>query len=58
MIVSLTRNLSNLAELMGQGYTEDDAADFAAYLLDIGITDTDDLSNDEWTNHLWDWESE
>jgi len=54
MTVSTTNNLSTLAELMGN-YTETEAADFAQYLLDSGVTETDDLTDQRWGYLLEEW---
>lgn len=55
MIVSTTNNLSTLAELMGNAYTETEAADFAQYLLESGVTNTDDVTDQRWGYLLEEW---
>lgn len=59
MTISYNRNLSNLAELMGNDYTELDAANFAAYLIEErNITNTDQVTDAEWADLLTAWEVE
>lgn len=55
MTVSTTANLSILAEMMGNDYTESNAADFAQYLLDSNVTDTDDVTDQRWGYLLEEW---
>ena len=58
MTISTTRNLSQLAELMGNDYTEADAAKFAAHLIEqYGVADTDELGDNEWLEALAEWDS-
>lgn len=56
MTVDRNNNLSKLAEWMGNGYTKDDAASFAAYLIDQGISDTNQIDIEEWNNTIIMWE--
>ena len=58
MIVSTTRNLSKLAELMGNAYTEVDAKSFAAHLIEQhGVTNTDDVDDAKFFEALGEWEA-
>lgn len=57
MTISYNRNLSNLAELMGNDYDELSAASFATYLIEEReITDTDQVTDAEWADLLTAWE--
>lgn len=51
-----TINLSTLAEMIDA--TETEARSFRAYLLAEGITDTDELTDDQWADLLTAWEAE
>lgn len=57
MKLNANTNLSTLAELMGNDYTESEARSFKTYLIDLSITDTDELTNQEWVDHLTAWDS-
>lgn len=50
-------NLSILAEMMGNGYIESDARSFRAYLLSRDVTDTDEITDEQFLSALSDWES-
>ena len=45
-------NIENIRAMMGPDYSLIDARAFAAYLIDFGITDTDQLTFEEWVSLL------
>lgn len=57
MKLNTNTNLSILAEMMGDGYTESDARSFKAYLIDRGVADTDDINDEQFLSALVEWEN-
>lgn len=56
--MNLTQALdySRLAEMMGEGYNEEQARAFRAWLLSLSIYNTDEIPDNLWPKYLDRWE--